>query len=54
MAGLTDFGIALLGLMMLGIGLWWHDPGYSLAAVGIIIFISSALAASLRRKPPDA
>ena len=50
-----DAIIAAAGLALVGVGLWWHDPGWSLAVVGSLLFGGSVLAQLVkRRKPPDA
>lgn len=51
---MIDLAIAILGLILLGIGLWWIDPGWSLAVVGGVLFICSIVAQFVRRVPPDA
>jgi len=39
----ADLSIALVGLLMIGVGLWWHDPGASLAVVGGVLVVMSVL-----------
>lgn len=47
-----DFAVSILGIALIGIGLWWHDPGVSLAVVGSILLIVT-VATKLRRTPPN-
>ena len=51
---MSDLICALVGITLIGVGLWMHDPGYALAAVGSIVFVTSAIAAIARRSPPSA
>lgn len=48
-----DLIIAVLGLLILGVGLWWLHPGLSLAVVGGVLFITSIVAQFLKRRNPD-
>jgi len=52
MALMFDFAISLLGIALIGIGLWWHDPGVALAVVGSVLLIIT-VATKLRRIPPN-
>jgi len=50
-----DLICAVAGLAIMGLGLWWKDPGTSLAVVGGCLFIVSVFAQfAKRRTPPDA
>ena len=48
----ADLLIALIGLTLLGVGLWWKDPGVSLAVVGGVVFIVSVVAQFRKGRPP--
>ena len=53
---MADLIVAIVGLALLGIGIWLHDPGWSLAVVGGLLFGCSVFAqfVKLPRKPPNA
>ncbi len=43
--------IALVGLLMLGVGLWLASPALALAVVGALLIAFGVLGASRRRVP---
>tara|TARA_Y100000310_G_scaffold260573_1_gene269554 strand:+ start:4908 stop:5063 length:156 start_codon:yes stop_codon:yes gene_type:complete len=47
---IADLSIAAAGLLLIGVGLWWHDPGASLTAVGAVLLIGTIIS-RLRRTP---
>jgi len=49
----ADLLIAVLGLAMMAVGLWWINPGTSLAVVGGVLFFVSVVARFARRTPAE-
>jgi len=50
---MIDLAIALVGLLIMGVGLWWLNPGVSLAVVGGSLFLASVAAQFAKRNTPD-
>ena len=48
----ADFVIAVIGLLLVGVGLWWLHPGLSLSVVGSVLFITSIVAQFARSRKP--
>lgn len=46
----ADLTVAVVGLIAIGVGLWWHDPGLSLTVVGGVLVGLSVLS-RMRRMP---
>jgi len=49
---LIDLLVALIGLSLLGVGLWWKDPALSLAVVGGALFLVSIAARITKPRTP--
>lgn len=48
----ADFVIAIIGLLLAGVGLWWLNPGLSLSVVGGVLFVTSIVAQFTRQRKP--
>lgn len=49
---LADLSVAIVGLVLIGVGLWWISPGLSLAVVGGALFITSIVAQLTKQRKP--
>ena len=52
---MIDLSIALVGLLLLAVGLWWIEPALSLSVTGGVLFLTSVIAQFVKqRNTPDA
>ena len=49
---LADLLIGVLGLVLLGVGLWWKEPWLSLSVVGGSLFVCSVAAQFVKPRIP--
>jgi hypothetical protein len=49
----VDLVCAVLAIATIGVGVWWHDPGFALVVVGGIILALSVLSATRKVKQDD-